>query len=71
MITRKQIDKILPEGYTIQGNYNDEGCYYFAGRGIYGDTSSWFCSSVYVCRLNHLSLAQWLESFMVLTEGAK
>jgi len=66
MVTRKQINKILPEGYTIEGNYNDEGCYYFIGNGEYGDTANWYCSSVYVYRLNHLTLDQWLESFIGL-----
>ncbi len=68
-LTRKAINKAIPKGYTIEGNYNEEGCYCFSGLGAFGDTCSWECSTVWVCRLNHLTLEQWVESFNTLAKG--
>lgn len=58
-LTLKGVAKALvAEGFPadielVQGN----GYLYFWG----GDCASWHSSSVYVCRLNDLPLATWIE----------
>lgn len=64
-LTTKIINNALPEGYElIKGG----GCFHFDGEGEYGKTWGWYTSSVYVYKLNDLSLEQWLEHFMALVE---
>lgn len=65
-LTLKTVAKALvAEGFPadielVQGN----GYLYFAG----GDAHTWYSSSVYVCRLNHLTLDQWITEAKTLRE---
>lgn len=69
-ITKKAINKALPQGYEIEGSIQ-EGYYYFFGDGEYGDTANWESSSVYTCKLSDDTVEGWVESFMLLADKNK
>ena len=64
MLTLNKVNKTLqkydPEVELVKGN----GYFYFCG----GDCSDWYTSSVYVCRLNQLSLDRWIEEYLSLKQ---
>lgn len=56
MLTRKQIEKALPEGYGID---KADGVWYFNGE----DTYEWYTTCSDFCSLNQGTLEQWLSAF--------
>lgn len=59
MISIKQVNKLLPEGYEL---VKGKGYFYFSGN----DALDWETSSVYVYKISDLPLERWLEEFNYL-----
>lgn len=67
MLTKKQIEKALPEGYTID---KAEGVWYFGGNDTYG----WYSTCSHFCTLDQGTLEQWVRAFeycLLTKEGIK
>ena len=71
-LTRKKICKAIKDktGLSV-GLYQSDGCFHFfsddeeTGR----ELSRKYSSTVYVCRVSHLSLDQWVEYFESIWAG--
>lgn len=62
MLTLKQVNNAIAKAGFNEVLVAGDGYYYF----IEGDAFQWESSSVYVYRLNHLSLDQWLAAHKAL-----
>ena len=56
MLTKKQIEKALPEGYHID---KAEGVWYFYGH----DSYIWYTTCSDFCTLDQGTIEQWVKSF--------
>jgi len=58
-VTRKKINAAIAAIGGTEEIVKGRGYWYFAG----GASSGWLSSSVYVYRLDDLTLAQWIEEY--------
>lgn len=66
-LTLKRVNAALAAAGAKEVLVQGDGYLYF----IEGDAHCWYTSSVPVCRLNHLSLEQWVEAWQRLNDDYK
>lgn len=74
-VTNKQISAAIYNAYGIAGVNVFVGggcCHFYSDDNETGlRLASWPSTTVYVYRMNHLTLAQWLSNFEILFEEAE
>lgn len=65
MLTCKQINKVIQQKYPNLELVRGDGYFYLLGTigdTVNHDVANWPEGSIYVCRLNHMTMEQWIDT---------